>query len=69
MKIFSHNVWLPTIFLLLLLPNNDLHQQFEDYVIELRCEKKEEEKKKKVQQENKFKNMHKAGSEFKNEMW
>jgi hypothetical protein len=38
--------------LFLLLPNNDLLQQFEDYVIELQCEKG----KKKVQEENKLKN-------------
>jgi hypothetical protein len=34
-----------------LLPNNDLLQQFEDYVIELRCEKgrRKEKKEKKIQ--------------------
>jgi len=32
--------------LLLLLPNNDLLQQFEDYVIELRCEKGRRKEKK-----------------------
>jgi hypothetical protein len=32
------------LILLLLLPNNDLLQQFEDYVIELRCEKEGEKK-------------------------
>jgi hypothetical protein len=51
-----------------LLPNNDLLQQFEDYVIELRCEKGRRKEKKPIR--NKFKkNMYKAGSEFKDEMW
>ena len=41
----------PFIFslLLLLLPNNDLLQQFEDYVIELRCENGRRKGEKKVQ--------------------
>ena len=34
--------------LLLLLPNNDLLQQFEDYVIELRCEKGRRKEKKTI---------------------
>jgi hypothetical protein len=40
---FGHIILTPIqpvfALLLLLLPNNDLLQQFEDYVIELRCEK------------------------------
>ena len=52
---------------LLLLPNNDLLQQFEDYVIELRCEKGRKKKKNTIRK--KFKNMYKAASEYKDEMW
>jgi hypothetical protein len=37
----------------MLLPNNDLLQQFEDYVIELRCEKKKKKKKKKKNKKKK----------------
>jgi hypothetical protein len=48
--------------LLLLLPNNDLLQQFEDYVIELRCEKGRRKAK------TKFKNMYKERSEFNDKM-
>ena len=55
------------LLLLLLLSNNDLLQQFEDYVIELRCEKGRRKEKNTIR--NKFKNMYIAGSEFKNEMW
>ena len=52
--------------LLLLLPNNDLLQQFEDYTYVMRCEKGRKEKK---TIRNHFKNMYIAESEFKDEMW
>ena len=54
---------LASFCLLLLLSSNDLLQQFEDYVIELQCEKGRRKKTKSTIR-NKFKNMYKAGSEF-----
>jgi len=67
--IFGSHMWHRySVAVNLLLPNNDLLQQFEDYVIELRCEKgRRKEKINTIR--NKFKNMYKAGSEFKDEVW
>jgi hypothetical protein len=61
----SHLIPKLTLQSTVLLPNNDLLQQFEDYVIELRCEKGRRKEKNTIR--NKFKNMYIAGSEFKNE--
>lgn len=51
----------------LLPPNNGLLRQFEDYVIECRCEKGRRNENT-IRNKLKKKKMYKAGSEFKDEM-